>query len=65
MKMAKKTSIFFKTANEIFRHTEQLTKKALITKVSIRLLVLELKSDSIVKSKSIKFIVKKLLPDYK
>ena len=65
MKMAKKTSIFFKTANEIFRHIEQLTKKALITKVSIRLLVLELKSDSIVKSKSIKFIVKKLLPDYK
>ena len=65
MKMAKKTSIFFKTANEIFGHIEQLTKKALITKVSIRLLVLELKSDSIVKSKSIKFIVKKLLPDYK
>ena len=65
MKMAKKTLILFKTANEIFRHIEQLTKKALITKVSIRLLVLELKSDSIVKSKSIKFIVKKLLPDYK
>ena len=65
MKMAKKTLIFFKTANEIFRHIEQLTKKALITKVSIRLLVLELKSDSIVKSKSIKFIVKNLLPDYK
>ena len=65
MKMAKKTLILFKTANEIFRHIEQLTEKALITKVSIRLLVLELKSDSIVKSKSIKFIVKKLLPDYK
>ena len=65
MKMAKKTLILFKTANEIFRHIEQLTEKALITKVSIRLLVLELKSDSMVKSKSIKFIVKKLLPDYK
>ena len=31
----------------------------------MRLLVLEFKSDSIIKSKSIKFIVKKLLPDYK
>ena len=31
----------------------------------MRLLGLEFKSDNIIKSKAIKFIVKKVLPDYK
>ena len=31
----------------------------------MRLLGLEFKSDNIIKSKAIKFIVKKMLPDYK
>ena len=33
--------------------------------MSTRLLALEFKSDNIVKSKSMKFIAKKILPDYK
>ena len=52
----------FKTINEIFRHIKQSTKKTLIN--STTLLGLEFKSENIIKSKAIKFIVKKL-PDYK
>ena len=33
--------------------------------ISSRLLGLEFKSDNIIKSKTVKFIVKKILPDYK
>ena len=55
----------FKTVNEIFRRTEQSTKKTLISEISMRLLGLEFKSDSIIKSKAIEFIVKNILPDYK
>ena len=49
----------------MFRHIKQSTIKPLINKISTRLLGLELKSDNIIKPKDIKFIVKKLLPDYK
>ena len=40
-----------------------MTKKTLINKTSTRLLGLEFKSSDIIKSKSMKFIVKKILPD--
>ena len=33
--------------------------------ISSRLLGLEFKSDNIIKSKTVKFIIKKILPDYK
>ena len=49
----------------MFRHIKQSTKKTLINKISTRVLGLEPKSDNIIKSKVIKFIVKKILPDYK
>ena len=55
----------FKTINEIFRHIKQSTKKTLINKISTRLLGLEFKSDNIIKSKAMKFIVKKILPGCK
>ena len=42
---------------------KQSTKKTLTNKIS--LLQLDFKSDSITKSKAIKFIVKKILPDFK
>ena len=40
-------------------------KKTLINKISTRLLRLEFKSDNIIKSKAIKFIVNEILPGYK
>ena len=49
----------FRAINEIFRHVKHSPKKNLIKKVSTRLLGLEFKSDSIIKSKVMKFIVKK------
>ena len=55
----------FRTINEIFRHINQSTKKTLIKKISTRLLGLEFKSDNIIKSKIMKFIVTERLPDYK
>ena len=42
----------------------QSTKKALINKISTRLSGYEFKSDNIIKSKAIKYFVKKMLPDY-
>ena len=48
---------FFRTINNIFRYIKQSTKKSLITKLSVRLLGLESKSDKIIKSKAMKFIV--------
>ena len=53
-----------RTVTEIFRHIKQSTKKALTNKISTRLLGLEFKSDNIIKSNAMKFIVKKILPDY-
>ena len=56
----------FKTANKTFSHIKQSTKKTLINKISTILLRLEFfKSDNITKSKAMKFIVKKILPDYR
>ena len=42
-----------------------MTKKSLIDDISERLLKLEFKSDHSIKSKYLKWIVKKILPDYK
>ena len=63
--LKKKTLIFLKTINEIFRHIKQSTKKSLINKISMRLLGLEFKSDNKIKSKAMKYIVKKILVNYK
>ena len=41
------------------------TLSNLVSKMSTRLLGLEFKSDNIIKLKAIKFIVKKILPEYK
>ena len=62
--LTKKTDIF-KDINEIFRRIKQSAKITTINKISMRLLELEFKSNNIIKSKAMKFIVKKLLPDYK
>ena len=52
----------FKTINEMFRHikqsSDQLTKKGLIDKISMRLLGLDFKLDNTKKSKAIKYVVK-------
>ena len=52
-------------AESINKRTEVSTKKSLIDNVSKRLSGLEFKSDQLIKSKSLKWIVKKILPDYK
>ena len=44
------------------RLSNQLTKKPLIAKISIKLLKLEFKSDNIIKSKPTEYIAKKILP---
>ena len=62
--LSKETLILW-AINEIFRHIKQSTKKTLINKLSTILLGLEFKSDNITKLKAIKFIVKKILPNYK
>ena len=58
----------FKAINEIFRHikqlSNQLTKKTYINKISIKLLKLDFRSDTTIKSKAIKYIVKQILPHY-
>ena len=48
----------------MFRLIQQSTKKTLISKISRRLLGLEFKSDNKRKSKDLKFVGKKILPDY-
>ena len=62
--LTKETLILW-AINEIFRHIKQSTKKTLINKLSTILLGLEFKSDNITKLKAIKFIVKKILHNYK
>ena len=54
----KKDFDIFRAINEIFRHIKQSTKKTLINKISTRLRLV-FKSDNIIKSKAMKFIVKK------
>ena len=59
--------------NQIYMHIikwtkkqiEKLTKNSLINHLSKRLLGLEFKSNHSIKFKCIKWIVKKILPDYK
>ena len=53
-----------KTLIEMFRLIQQSTKKTLRSKISRRLLGLEFKSDNKRKSKALKFVGKKILPDY-
>ena len=52
-------------SESIKKQTEKSTKKLLLTKLSKRLLELEFKSNHSIKSKYLKLIVKKILPDYK
>ena len=61
----KKISTFFKKINKIHRHIKRSTKKSLIDDLSKRLLELEFKSNHSIKSKCLKWIVKKILLDYK
>ena len=49
----------FRAINEIFRRIKQSTKITPINKTLTRLLGLEFKSDNTIKSKTMKFIVKK------
>ena len=55
----------FKEINKIHRHIKKSTKKSLIDDLSKRLLELEFKSNYSIKSKCLKWNVKKILPDYK
>ena len=52
-------------AELIKKQTKKSTKKSLIDDLSKRLLRLEFKSNHTIKSKCLKWIVKKILPDYK
>ena len=66
-------SAFNRLINQIYMHiikwnkkeTEKSTKKSLINNLSKRLLGLEFKSNHPIKSKCLKFVVEKILPDYK
>ena len=55
----------FRAINKIFRHIKQSSKKTQINKISTRLLGSEFKSDNTIKPKTMKFILKKTLSDYK
>ena len=52
----------FKEINKIHRHIKKLSKKSLIDKISKRLLEIEFMYDRSIKSKCLKWIVKKILP---
>ena len=52
----------FKEINKIHRHIKKSSKKSLIDKISKRLLELEFVYDHSIKSKCLKWIVKKILP---
>ena len=51
----------FKPINEIYRHIKKASKKSLIGKISKILLELEFKSELSIKSKCLKWVVKKIL----
>ena len=55
----------FKEINKIHRHIKKSTKKSLIDDLSKRLLELEFKSNHSIKSKCLKWIVKKYYLQYK
>ena len=52
-------------AESIKKQTKKSTKKSLIDNLSKRLLELEFKSNHSIKSKCLKFVVEKILPNYK
>ena len=52
-------------AESIKKQTKKLTKKSLIDNLSKRLLELKFKLNHSIKSNCLKWIVKKVLPDYK
>ena len=54
-----------KEINKIHRKIKKPTKKSLINDLSKRLLELEFQSNHSIKSKCLKWIVKRILPDYK
>ena len=55
----------FKELNKIHRHIKKSTEKSLTDTMSKRLLELELKQHNAIKSKSLKWIDKNILPNYK
>ena len=55
----------FKEINKIYRHIKKSTKKSVINNLSERLLELEFEKHNSIKSKCVKWIVKKILVDYK
>ena len=57
--------LIFKEINKIHRPIKKLTKTSLTDDLLKRLLELEFKSNPLIKSKRLKWIVKKILPDYK
>ena len=61
MDLDKEEFDIFIAINETFRHIKQSTKKPIINKISARLLGLEFKSDEIIKSEAMKFIVKPIV----
>ena len=63
--LTKKSFNIFKEINKIHRNIKKSTKKSLINDRSKRLLELEFKSNQSIKPKCLKWIVKKILPDYK
>ena len=55
----------FKEINKIHRHIKKSTKELLTHDLTKRRLGLEFKSNHSIKSKCLKLIVEKILPDYK
>ena len=51
--------------NQIYTHINESTKKTLIDDLSKQLLQLQFKSNHSIKSKCLKWVVKKILPQYK
>ena len=60
-----KKIIIFKEINEIHRNIKKSTKKSLVENLSKRLIELEFKSNHSIKSKCLKWIVKKYYRQYK
>ena len=58
-------NVFLELSMKYLDIIKQSIRKTLINKILTRLLWLEFKSDNILTSKAIKFIVEKILPDYK
>ena len=54
----------YREINKIYKHINKLTNNLLIDDLSKRLLELEFKSDHSIKSKCLKWIVKKILASY-